>query len=111
MSARPPTASPPTEPRGGGDSATAPHHHRARSTFIGCRELSKAPLHSVHDRISNHGAVAWVVTFENDRCTVRSMTVLSKLLDVRYVDDVQRGVLLEGAQRNDLGAARPASTP
>src|SRR5262245_38055809 len=111
MSARPLTASLPLN-------HAAEEIRRLPRTTIGrapplirWRELWKAPLHSVHDRVSNHGAVAWVVTFENDRCTVRSTTVLSKLLDVRYVDDVQRGVLLEGAQRNDLGAARPASTP
>jgi hypothetical protein len=66
---------------------------------------------SVHDCVSNHGPVPRIVTFEKDGRTVGSTTVAPELLDMRYVDDVQRAILLESFQRNDLRAGSPADTP
>src|SRR5215831_5927497 len=77
----------------------------------GCCELFSASLHSVDNCVSNHGTVPGIVAFEKDHGTLGSTPVLTELLEVRYVDDVQRGILLESFQRNDLGAGSPADTP
>src|SRR5262245_17387970 len=98
--------------RCGGAAALARMRHRAQLYHqSGCRELLRTPLHSIDHCVSNHGTVTRVVTCENDRCTIGRTTILPKLLDVRYVDDVHGGVLLESGQRNDLRAACPASAP